>query len=266
MDEQHELITNGAYSHTMSFDQMMPVFLSTPVSHEPPSLPFMFTGGFALSSKRIGLMLSFQGVYSMLAQLLLFPLVVRRFGTLKTFRFVVISWPMLYFLTPYLVLLPVRFQMTGVYVCLLWRITSQILAFPSNAILLTNSAPSMLVLGVINGIAASTASLSRAIGPTVSGFIHSWGLKMGCTGLVWWAAGLIGILGAVESLWVDEGCGRMNLHTVEDEEVAIAEPLINSSAVDAAIVAADESGPGSSGSPLGSLTSKAPAYCADSAQ
>lgn len=252
--------------HTMSFDQMMPVFLSTPVSHEPSSLPFMFTGGFALSSKKIGLMLSFQGVYSMLAQLLLFPLVVRRFGTLKTYRFVVISWPMLYFLTPYLVLLPVRLQMTGVYACLLWRITSQILAFPSNAILLTNSAPSMLVLGVINGIAASTASLSRAFGPTVSGFVHSWGLKMGCTGLVWWAAGLVCLLGAVESFWVEEGGGRMNPHTVEDEEVATAEPLMDSPAMEVAMAATDGSSQGPSGSPLGSLTSKAPAYCAGSAQ
>lgn len=250
----------------MSFDQMMPVFLSTPVSHEPPSLPFQFTGGFALSSKKIGLMLSFQGVYSMLAQLFLFPFVVRRFGTLKTYRFVVMSWPMLYFLTPYLVLLPVRFQMTGVGVCLLWRITSQILAFPSNAILLTNSAPSLLVLGVINGIAASTASMSRALGPTVSGFVHSWGLKMGCTGLVWWAAGLICILGAVESMWVDEGSGRMNPHTAEDEEVGIADPLIKPSAMEVAIAAVDGPTQGPAGSPLGSLTSRAPAYCAGSAQ
>ncbi|MCJ1425955.1 hypothetical protein MMC29_003856 [Sticta canariensis] len=252
--------------HTMSFDQMMPVFLSTPVSHEPPSLPFQFTGGFALSSKKIGLMLSFQGVYSMLAQLFLFPFIVRRFGTLKTYRFVVMSWPMLYFLTPYLVLLPVRFQMTGVCVCLVWRITSQILAFPSNAILLTNSAPSLLVLGVINGIAASTASMSRALGPTLSGFVHSWGLKMGCTGLVWWAAGLICILGAIESMWVDEGSGRMNPHTAEDEEVGIADPLIKSSAMEVAIAAVDGPTQGPSGSPLGSLTPRAPAYCAGSAQ
>ena len=265
-DEQHGVVANGFYSHTMSFDQMMPVFLSTPVSHEPPSLPFKFTGGFALSSKTIGMMLSFQGVYSMLAQLFLFPFVVRRFGTLKTFRFVVISWPMLYFVTPYLVLLPMRFQMTGVYVCLLWRITSQILAFPSNAILLTNSAPSMLVLGVINGIAASTASLSRAFGPSVSGFVHSWGLKMGCTGLVWWAAGLVCILGAVESLWMEERGGRMQQHPVNDEEVATAEPHINSSAMEAAIAAAGEPNQGLSGSALGAMTSKAPAYCAGSAQ
>ena len=173
----------------------------------------------------------------MMAQLFLFPFVVRRFGNLKTFRFVVMSWPLLYFLTPYLILLPPKFRMAGVYFCLCWKITAQVLAFPSNAILLTNSAPSMLVLGVINGIAASTASLSRTFGPTVSGFIHTWGLKMGCTGLVWWAAGLVCVVGAVESLWMAEVGGRMNQPVVRDEEVVTTEVLVHPLGIGAVITA-----------------------------
>ena len=245
----------------MSFDQMMPVFLSTPASHKPPSLPLKFTGGFALSSKTIGLMLSFQGVYSMLAQIFIFPFVVSRFGNLRTFRFVVMSWPILYLLIPYLILLPPRLQMTGVYFCLFWRVTAQVLAFPSIAILLTNSAPSMLVLGVINGIAASTASLSRAIGPSVSGFIHSWGLKMGCTGLVWWAAGLVCVLGAVESLWMNERGGRMDPGTLEDEEVANSETLIDPSMIEAAMAAANVSNEHDSPNMSESLKPQAAACC-----
>ena len=221
----------------MSFEQLMPIFLSTPVSHHPPSLPFKFTGGFALPTKTIGFMLSLQGVYSMTVQIFLFPFVVKRFGSLKTFRFVVISWPLLYLLVPYLVLLPTRFQLIGIAVCFVWKITAQVLAYPSNAILLTNSAPSMLVLGAINGIAASTASLSRAFGPTVSGFIQSWGIKMGYTGLAWWASGLICVIGAVESLWMEETQGRMDSHEVADEEAALNEPFIDPLIIDAAISA-----------------------------
>lgn len=215
----------------------MPVFLSTPVSHEPPSLPFKFTGGFALNTKTIGFMLSLQGVYSMITQIFLFPFVVRRFGSLTTFRFVVISWPLLYFGVPYLVLLPKHLQMAGVYFCLVWKITAQVLAYPSNAILLTNSAPSMLVLGTINGIAASTASLCRAFGPTISGLIHSAGLRMGYTGLAWWASGLICILGAVESLWIAEVDGRMDRQSCADEEALLSEAYIDPIAIDAAIIA-----------------------------
>ncbi|SLM37372.1 Major facilitator superfamily domain, general substrate transporter [Lasallia pustulata] len=223
--------------HTMSFEQLFPVFMSQPVSHEPPQLPFKFTGGFALSTKTIGFILSLQGIYSMMAQLFLFPFVVRRFGSLKTFRFVVMTWPLLYFLLPYLVLLPNRLQMVGVYACLLWKITAQVLAYPSNAILLTNSAPSMMVLGAINGVAASTASLCRAFGPTVSGIIHSWGLKMGYTGLAWWAGGFVCLLGAIESLWMREVEGRMDVPGPSDEEATFTEPYLDPSAIDAAIAA-----------------------------
>ena len=220
----------------------MPVFLSEPISHEPPSLPFKFTGGFALSSKTIGFLLSLQGIYSMMAQLAFFPLAVRHFGCLNTFRFVAISWPILYFLVPYLVLLPERLQLFAIYFCLTWKITAQVLAFPSNAILLTNSAPSMLVLGAINGVAASTASLMRAFGPTVTGLIHSLGLEIGYTGFAWWASGLICLLGAVESLWMVEGKGRMDQDNIVDEETASAGSPAGPNAVDAAILAAGASG------------------------
>jgi hypothetical protein len=222
----------------MSFDQLMPVFLSTPVSHEEARLPFRFVGGFGLPTKTIGLMLSIQGAYSMVAQLFLFPFVVRRFGVLNTFRIVVMSWPLLYFATPYLVLLPSRCQMAGILLCLLWRITAQVLSYPSNAILLTNSAPSMLVLGLINGVAASTASLSRALGPTISGMIHSWGLSMGVAGLAWWASGVVCIFGAIESLWMEEGKGRMDKSEEEDEEASVGEAPLDTKVIDAALAKA----------------------------
>lgn len=206
-------------SHSISFDQLMPVFLSEPISHQPVSLPFQFSGGFGFSSKTIGFMLSIQGVYSMIAQLFIFPHLARSFGPLKTFRTVIFVWPLLYFLVPYVILLPALMQKPAVYVCLLTKITFQVTAFPSNAILLTNSAPSTHVLGVINGVAASTASLARAFGPTVTGVVHVWGLNVGCTGLAWWISGLICAIGAVQCMWMQEVTnGRMDRVEPPDEE------------------------------------------------
>lgn len=178
----------------------------------------------------------------MVAQLFLFPFAVSRFGSLNTFRFVVVSWPALYFLVPYLVFLPERFQTMGIYFCLLWRITAQVLAYPSNSILLRNYASSTLDLGVINGVAASTASLSRAVGPTVAGFIYSKGLKMGYTGLAWWAAGLVCLLGALECMWLKDVDEKVDDSNMFDEEEVEAELFINPLAIDAAIVAAGGSG------------------------
>lgn len=182
--------------------------------------------------------MALQGLYSMAAQVLLFPFAVRKFGSLKTFRFVLMVWPLLYLLVPYLVLLPERFQLVGIYACLLWRVTAQVLAFPSHAILLTNSAPSMLVLGVINGVAASTASLMRAFGPTVSGIVYTAGLNVGYTGLAFWVSGLVSVLGAVESLWVGQEGGRMDKHHLTQAAIKRDETFINPITLETALVAA----------------------------
>lgn len=254
----------------MAFDQLLPVFLSTPVTHGQTSMPFKFTGGFGLSSKTIGFMLSVQGIYSLAATVFLFPFTARYWGSLKTFRFVVISWPILYLIVPYMVLLPPRLQIPGIYLCLFWRVTAQVLSYPSHAILLTNAAPSMLVLGAINGVAASTASLSRAFGPTVAGFINSWGLGLGCTGLAWWVNGLVCVLGALESMLLRPTRGRMDDDEDGDEENPVTESLIKPSHNDTAILAASvsTSPPGESiiiaGIPIGSAEGRSQSPMAQS--
>ncbi|KAF7716093.1 MFS-type transporter [Penicillium ucsense] len=190
--------------HSVSFDQLMPVFLSTPKSDEAVVLPLKFTGGLGLPTKTIGFMLAVQGVYSMIAQLWLFPFVVKRFGTLRTFRFVLLAWPALYLAVPYLILLPAKLQMPAVYAALISKITFHVIAFPAIAILLANAAPTSKVLGSINGAAASTASLSRAFGPTITGLLHSKGLLSGYSVLAWWACGLVCLAGAIQSFWMEE--------------------------------------------------------------
>ncbi|KAK4691172.1 hypothetical protein P7C71_g5772, partial [Lecanoromycetidae sp. Uapishka_2] len=102
------------------------------------------------------------------------------------------------------------------------------------------SPPSLLVLGVINGAAASTASLARACGPTVTGILHSWGLEIGSTGVAWWASGIICLLGAFESMWLEEGKGRMYQPDPNDEDRSVEEALIDPLALDAAINAAGD--------------------------
>lgn len=210
----------------------MPVFLSEPRMNTTPSLPFKFSGGFALSTKSIGFMMAVQGLYSMIAQLWFFPFIIRRMGTLFTFRTVMIVWPLLYLAVPYLVLLPQKLQTTGIYFCMLAKITFHVIAFPSNAILLTNAAPSKKVLGTINGVAASTACLARAFGPTVTGAIHSLGLKFGFSGPAWWVGGLVCAIGAVESFWMEEDEGRMDRRPCNEEEQATCEPLLHSTNVE----------------------------------
>lgn len=146
----------------------------------------------------------------MFATVVLFPIAVRKLGALGLFRLLTLSYPILYFVTPYLIVLPHRLRMVGVYLIIIWKCTFANFAFPANAILLTNSAPSLLLLGTINGVAASTASLSRALGPTISGFLYSVGLQIGYAGLMWWFTSLVSIIGIVLSMRMEEKGGRLD--------------------------------------------------------
>lgn len=187
------------------------------------SLPFKFVDGFDMDQKTIGIILSVQGIYQLFATVFLFPFVVKRIGTLHLFRLLAMTYFFLYFFTPYLVLLPDNLRMVGVYIAVVWRCTFSSMAYPSNAILLTNSAPTLQTLGTINGVAASTASLCRAFGPTITGALYAVGLSTGYSGLAWWCNGLVTIAGALFSFQITEPRGRMDAEKVDEDEEAANE-------------------------------------------
>ena len=210
----------------MTFDQLFPVFLSTAPPKEPVmELPLRFVGGFGLDTKTIGVIMSVQGVYSLLSNYLIVPPVTRRLGSLRLFRILAFSYFALYLVTPYVVLLPESFRMPAIYLLVIWKCTFSTMAYPSNAILLANSAPSKSVLGTINGIAASTASLCRALGPTLSGFLYAMGLQTGYSGLAWWFSGLVTIIGAYLSSQITETCYESS-STDEESDTLLDEQLL----------------------------------------
>ncbi|KAI2629438.1 major facilitator superfamily domain-containing protein [Xylaria nigripes] len=192
--------------HTMTFDQLLPVFLATPPPKDKVewSLPLKFSDGFNLDSKTVGIILSIQGFYQLLINMFVAPHVIKRFGPLRAFRFIVVAYFLLYLVTPYLVLLPPSYRMIGLAVVVAWKCTFATIVYPCNAILTSESAPSNLALGTINGVAASTASLCRAFGPTISGVLYSIGLDSGYSGLAWWTTALVAIGGAIIGLRIPE--------------------------------------------------------------
>ncbi|CAJ2513581.1 Uu.00g017000.m01.CDS01 [Anthostomella pinea] len=217
--------------HTMTFDQLWPIFLSTePPKHEmPTSLPFKFVDGFNLDSKTVGIILSLQGAYQLSINMFLIPPVLKRVGPLRLFRFLIVGYFLLYVITPYLVLLPEKYRTVGVAFILVWKCTFASMAYPSNAILTANSAPSHLALGTINGVAASTASLCRAFGPTLAGILYSVGLKSGYSGLAWWCSALVAIGGAVVGLQIREPSSSTPADKPDinpDNDVEAGQPLM----------------------------------------
>lgn len=192
--------------HTMTFDTLLPSFLATkaPSGATSMNLPFQFVGGFGFSSQQTGVVMSFQGIYTMVINAVLVPVIIARLTPLGTFRLLAVSYFALYLITPYLVLLPERFSMVGLSLIIVWKATFSSLAYPSNALLTAEWAPSQNVMGTINGAAASTASLCRAAAPAFSGMLYAFGLESGYSGLAWWFSALVTLGGAYVAMRLPE--------------------------------------------------------------
>ncbi|KAF3917621.1 hypothetical protein AA313_de0206171 [Arthrobotrys entomopaga] len=204
----HNVFAYGIIAyHTITYDQLLSVFLQSPAASTKLISPIFFTGGFGLDTQTMGFLFSYQGIFSTCFQFLVFAPVARYFGVLRLFRFAAVAFPFVYFLSPYMAFLPhnndvVLFAV--IYATLTAKIICGNLIYPLNSILLTNSAPSLLVLGTVNGAAASLASCMRAIAPVLTGWLYSRGVQGGFLALSWWVSGFVAAIGAIQAFYILE--------------------------------------------------------------
>ncbi|GJC88397.1 putative membrane protein YCR023C [Colletotrichum liriopes] len=187
--------------HSVAFDQILPVFLNYPKQvHTPENthLPFQFSGGFGLSSDRIGTIFTIYGITCGLIQFFVFPPLCNYFGVLRCFRACAVTFPVVYILTPYVVLFESN---TGRYAALMVvmfvKAFAVIIGFPCMTILLTNSASSLRILGTLNGFATMFSGFGRAFGPAAAGAAFSWGVARGYVIVAYWFLALTALLGAI---------------------------------------------------------------------
>ncbi|KAJ4381799.1 hypothetical protein N0V86_003164 [Didymella sp. IMI 355093] len=207
--------------HTISLEQLLPILMSK-AAYVPgtANLPFMFEGGFGWQTQNIGAFLAMQGAMQMVAQLFLFPWLSKKLGSLRTFWITMCLYPVLYILAPYLALLPENLRIPGLVFLLIGKVTFQSLSYPSLAIILANSSPSKRVLGTLNGAAASSASVCRGFGPTISGAVDSFGGNHHMSGLAWWAIACVALMGWLPGLMLKES----DKPTIsEDDEEALVD-------------------------------------------
>jgi MFS family permease len=160
----------------------------------------------------------------MVAQLVVFPWISKRLGSLRTFWLTIALYPFLYLIAPYLALLPRQFRIPGIVLLLVWKVTAQSLSYPSLAMMLANSAPSKKVLGTLNGTAASSASVCRGFGPTVSGAVATLGDSMGVSGLAWWTIAGVAMIAWIPGCFMKEERRRPGFQGVdEDEETGLVD-------------------------------------------
>ncbi|ETN38897.1 uncharacterized protein HMPREF1541_06939 [Cyphellophora europaea CBS 101466] len=197
--------------HVSTFNALIFLLLPTPRSHNTTAhLPFLFTGGLGLTTEQVGVATAIIGAIGLPLQILLYPSLNTRLGTLRAYRLFLPFSVAAYILLPFCVLLPatpswlVWPALTAVFAL---QVLSRTFALPSTVILVNNSAPGPRALGTIHGFAQSVSSGARTAGPVLGGWALGWGLRGNCVGGVWW--GMAGVAGVNWALlwWIWEGDG-----------------------------------------------------------
>ena len=207
--------------HSVAFDQVLPVFLNFPrqvPDGENTHLPFHFSGGFGLSSNRIGTIFTAYGLACGVIQFFLFPPICSRYGALRCFKAGTLLFPVVYLLLPYTALIEnVRLQFAALMGLFLIKGFAGIVAFPCITILLTNSAPSVRILGTLNGFATTFSGIGRALGPSLTGATFTWGVKRGYVIPAWWFLAAVAALQAVPAWMIVEGDGPSRAEDTDEE-------------------------------------------------
>ncbi|CAG8828631.1 22284_t:CDS:2, partial [Gigaspora margarita] len=133
---------------TILLDEVYPIYTVTPIKD----------GGLGFHSNDLALTLAFSGALHLFCQFLVYPYLRNKWDTLKMFRIAFIAFIPCYCIFPLISLLQRK------------------LSESETTSIINNSAKSN-VLGAVNGLSQTFASLSRSFGPALGGFLWSWSLK-----------------------------------------------------------------------------------------
>ena len=183
--------------HISAFNALVFLFLPAPRSSNADAhLPFLFTGGLGLTSDRVGLATAIIGIIGFPLQILMYPSVNSKLGTLSSYRWFLPFSVVAYCIMPYLALLPDKayIMWPSLTIVLAFQVISRTFALPSSTILINNCTPHTSVLGTIHGFAQSVSSGARTLGPTLGGWGLGLGLGGNLVGAVWWVMAGIAVL------------------------------------------------------------------------
>lgn len=178
----------------------------------------------------VGFAMSLLGAIGVLLQLVIYPRLQDRLGTVRIWRTALFIFPLVYLLAPYPALVASAPSLDGRTV-LVWVAMSLVLLLfvigrtgvtPATTLLINDCTPHPSVRGTIHTSATVIGNLSRSIFPVCAFAIFGEGLKIGVVGLGFWCLAGLAILACIASQWVTEGSNGKEIVLEDDEEEAEA--------------------------------------------
>ncbi|KAG7067966.1 major facilitator superfamily transporter, partial [Colletotrichum scovillei] len=205
--------------HITTYNTLWTSFLSDPVDKEGKlKLPFFFSGGAGMKPDQIMWSLFIVGMMGLPTQLFIYPRISRRLGTLKMWRKFMLGMPLLYFILPYIAAMPSTTPppagKTGFVVWFLiilvqiMMVGTSTFVVPAQLVLTNLSSPHPSALARTHSSAFLLSGLMRSATSSIAGIVYSFGSSHNITGLVWWIASGVAVLGCLNSRIVDEGNGH----------------------------------------------------------
>ncbi|KAK1674903.1 hypothetical protein BDP55DRAFT_694303 [Colletotrichum godetiae] len=205
--------------HITTYNTLWTSFLSDPVDKDGRQrLPFLFSGGAGMKPDQIMWSLFIVGMMGLPTQLFIYPRISRRLGTLKMWRKLMLGMPLLYFILPYIAAMPSTTPppagKTGFMVWFLiilvqiMMVGTSTFVVPAQLVLTNLSSPHPSALARTHSSAFLLSGLIRSATSSIAGIVYSYGSSHNITGLVWWIASGVAVLGVLNSRIVNEGNGH----------------------------------------------------------
>ena len=155
------------------------------------------------------------GAVGVVLQLVIYPLLNDRFGTIRIWRSALFVFPIAYALAPFPALIAsLSIASVTLKNLVIWLSVGCVLLLfilgrtgvtPATTLLINDCTPHPSVRGTIHTAGTVIGNLSRSLFPVIAFAIFGKGLDMGVVGLGFWCLAALGVTACVASRWVEQG-------------------------------------------------------------
>lgn len=204
-------------AHFVVFNEFLPVFACFDAAYNydgtrASQFPLKLVGGLGYTSQKAGKLLSSSGFFGIVMMLALFPWMDRTFKPISFFRFALGTFPIIFCVLPYcLLLLPLKqlqFEHHGtpnadtfLYVFVLVRVIFASSLGTTVMVRINDNAPAESV-GIVNGLAISASAMAGCFGPLIWGKLMTLSQKLDFAWLSWWCLSLLTFIGFIQGFFI----------------------------------------------------------------